>query len=48
MSIIVAAGNNGARRLYERTGYAEVARRPVVAEDWAEAGTEWVLLVKRL
>lgn len=48
LSIIVAGSNTGARRLYERTGYTEMARRPIVREGWACASTEWVLLVKRL
>ena len=37
----------GARRLYERSGYREVARRRKVKEDWHNPGTDWVLLVKR-
>lgn len=48
MSIIVASGNAGARRLYERTGYAETARRPVVKDGWECDSDEWVLLVKQL
>jgi ribosomal protein S18 acetylase RimI-like enzyme len=46
MSIIVADTNTGARRLYERCGYREVARRPMVKEDWQHPGRDWVLLVK--
>lgn len=46
MSIIVEDANAGARRLYERHGYREVARRPIVKEGWASGGAEWVLLVK--
>jgi ribosomal protein S18 acetylase RimI-like enzyme len=46
-SIIVSDANTGARRLYERTGYREIARRPKVKEDWRNPGAEWVLLVKR-
>jgi len=48
MSIIVADANTGARRLYERTGYAERARRPMVHDGWRGRGEEWVLLVKPL
>jgi ribosomal protein S18 acetylase RimI-like enzyme len=48
LSIIVAGSNTGARRLYERTGFAEVARRAIVKEGWASASTEWVLLIKHL
>jgi ribosomal protein S18 acetylase RimI-like enzyme len=46
MSIIVADANTGARRLYERCGYREVARRPMVKEDWRHPGRDWVLLAK--
>lgn len=48
MSIIVASGNIGARRLYERTGYAEIARRPIVKNGWHCDSDEWMLLVKPL
>ena len=46
LSIIVSDANTGARRLYERTGYAEVARRPKVKNGWQNPGKDWVLLVK--
>ena len=45
-SIIVADTNRGARRLYERCGYAERARRDMVKEGWDAPGAQWVLLVK--
>ncbi|MBA5778572.1 GNAT family N-acetyltransferase [Stappia sp. F7233] len=48
MSVIVSDANAGARRLYERCGYKEAARRPMVKDDWDGAGTEWVLLTKQL
>jgi ribosomal protein S18 acetylase RimI-like enzyme len=48
ISIIVASGNAGARRLYERTGYAEIARRQIVKDGWECESDEWVLLVKQL
>ena len=47
LSLIVSDTNTGARRLYERTGYREVARRRKVKEDWQNPGTDWVLMVKR-
>jgi len=47
LSIIVSDSNVGARRLYERCGYADVARRHKVKEAWDNPGTNWVLLVKR-
>jgi ribosomal protein S18 acetylase RimI-like enzyme len=46
MSIIVSDANIGARRLYERLGYREVARRTMVKEQWVSDGHEWVLLIK--
>jgi GNAT superfamily N-acetyltransferase len=46
MSIIVADTNVGARRLYERGGYREIAKRAMVKEDWQHPGRDWVLLVK--
>ncbi len=48
LSIIVADTNVGARRLYERQGYRELARRPMVKQAWSHPGNEWVLLVKSL
>lgn len=48
MSIIVFDANRGARRLYERHGYRETARRPIVKEDWPCDSRESVLLVKDL
>lgn len=46
LSIIVSDGNPGARRLYERCGYRELAQRPMVKDDWVNPGDNWVLLVK--
>ncbi len=48
MSLIVASGNEGAGRLYQRIGYVETARRPIVKNGWDCDSTEWVLLVKPL
>ena len=48
MSLIVADANAGARRLYERAGYREAARRPMVKEGWAGEGRDWVLLTRPL
>ena len=48
VSIIVADANTGARRLYERSGYRETARRPMVKEDWQSPSETWILLVKPL
>ena len=46
LSIIVSDANAGARRLYERCGYYELAMRPMVKERWENVGENWVLLVK--
>ena len=48
MSVIVSDANTGARRLYERCGYREAARRSMVKEGWTNPGQEWVLLTKEL
>ena len=46
LSIIVADTNVGARRLYERHGYSELAQREMVKEGWEHPGKNWVLLAK--
>jgi ribosomal protein S18 acetylase RimI-like enzyme len=48
MSVIVSDGNEGARRLYERSGYRFAATRPMVKEGWVNDGQNWVLLTKSL
>lgn len=48
MSLIVADTNDGARRLYRRIGYRELADRPMVKEGWRHPGTRWVLMMKDL
>ncbi|TCL74906.1 GNAT family N-acetyltransferase [Rhizobium sp. BK251] len=48
MSVIVASNNAGARRLYERHGYEEVAALPCVKEGWETDTEHWVLLIKPL
>ncbi|MDZ7841900.1 MAG: GNAT family N-acetyltransferase [Gammaproteobacteria bacterium] len=48
LSIIVSDANAGARRLYERQGYIEKAKRPMVKNGWRNRGANWVLLVKNL
>lgn len=48
LSLIVASENPRARSLYERSGFAPVATRPVVAYPGGPHGGEWVLMVKRL
>lgn len=46
LSLIVSDANSGARRLYARKGYEEVATRPMVKDDWRNPGENWVLLRK--
>lgn len=48
MSVIVSDANGGARRLYERCGYREAARRGVVRNGWSNPVREWILLTKPL
>ena len=48
MSIIVADDNDGGRRLYERTGYREIAARDVVCDGWKTATKRWILMIKEL
>lgn len=48
LSIIVSDSNPKARKLYERQGYSERAKRPMVKDGWQNPGSEWVLLVKGL
>jgi ribosomal protein S18 acetylase RimI-like enzyme len=46
LSLIVADGNRAARRLYERFGFVERSRRPIVKEGWESASREWVLMLR--
>jgi ribosomal protein S18 acetylase RimI-like enzyme len=46
LSIIVSDANAGGRRLYQRSGYREIAKRPMVRDGWENSGRNWVLLVK--
>jgi ribosomal protein S18 acetylase RimI-like enzyme len=48
LSVIVSNANDGARRLYQRCGYTEVATRPMVKDGWENEGTAWVLLTRTL
>ena len=47
LSLIVSDTNTGARRLYERNGFREAARRRMVKERWQHPGSEWVLMTKQ-
>jgi ribosomal protein S18 acetylase RimI-like enzyme len=46
LSLIVADDNLGAKRLYERTGYRAVARRPLVPFPGLGHTGNWVLMTK--
>jgi ribosomal protein S18 acetylase RimI-like enzyme len=53
LSLNVTDTNAGARRLYERKGFREAARRKIVKQDcrhpgidWQHPGTDWVLMTK--
>jgi len=48
ISLIVSDANDGARRLYERLGYRETGSRPMVKEQWQNAGENWVLMIRGL
>ncbi len=48
LSLVVSDSNSGARRLYARSGYVEVATRPMVKESWETPGKNWVLLERKL
>lgn len=47
LSIIVASGNNGARSLYQRFGFVEADRRPMIMHDDVHHGDDWILMFKR-
>lgn len=48
LSIIVADQNEGAKRLYERTGYRTRARRPIVPFPGFVHTGDWLLMIKPL
>lgn len=46
ISLIAADTHQDALRLYRAKGYREVARRPVVKDDWQVEAGEWILFTK--
>jgi ribosomal protein S18 acetylase RimI-like enzyme len=48
VSLIVSDANPGARKLYDRRGYKETARRPMIKEQWRNGGKDWVLMIKSI
>ena len=45
-SLIVSDTNTAAQALYGRLGFAEAARRPLVAGGWRTPAREWVLMTR--
>lgn len=48
ISLIAEDTHQDALRLYRAKGYTEVARRPVVKDDWPVEASEWILFTKAL
>jgi ribosomal protein S18 acetylase RimI-like enzyme len=48
ISLIAADTHVEALRLYAAKGFAEVARRPVVKQDWSVEANSWILFTKPL
>jgi len=46
LGLIVEDGNAGARKLYERRGYAVRGSRPMIGFQGGPAGGDWLLMVK--
>jgi CheY-like chemotaxis protein/GNAT superfamily N-acetyltransferase len=47
MSIVVASSNNGARALYQRFGFVESIRRPMIMPDGQHTDHDWILMFKK-
>lgn len=48
ISLIAEDTHQDALRLYRAKGFTEIARRPLVKEDWAVDASEWILFTKSL
>lgn len=46
ISLIAADTHHEALRLYAAKGFAEIARRPVVKDDWPVEASEWILFTR--
>ncbi|WP_068109157.1 GNAT family N-acetyltransferase [Tropicimonas marinistellae] len=46
LALVVSDANAEAIRLYQRCGYWQKARRPMVKGNWDGPGQQWVLMVK--
>jgi ribosomal protein S18 acetylase RimI-like enzyme len=45
-SSLLVADTSRARRLYDRFGFREKARRPMVIGNWQNPGKDWLLLIR--
>jgi ribosomal protein S18 acetylase RimI-like enzyme len=48
ISLIAEDTHSDALRLYRAKGFTEIARRPLVKEDWPVDASEWILFTKTL
>jgi ribosomal protein S18 acetylase RimI-like enzyme len=48
LSLIVASGNGGALRLYERIGFRTIAREPVVGHPGLRLDGDWLLMTRTI
>ena len=48
ISLIAEDTHQDALRLYRAKGFTEIARRPLVKDDWPVEAREWILFVKPL
>lgn len=48
ISLIAEDTHQDALRLYRAKGFTEIARRPVVKDDWAVEASDWILFTKSL
>lgn len=48
ISLIAEDTHQDALRLYRAKGFTEIARRPVVKDDWPVEAREWILFLKAL
>jgi ribosomal protein S18 acetylase RimI-like enzyme len=46
LSVIVSDANERARRLYQRFGFQRSATRPMIKEQWVNAGENWLLMIR--
>ena len=44
VALVVSDNNMTARGLYEKAGFLEAGRRPIVTQGWETTGSEWILM----